>query len=304
MACIVLLLQRFSTSVPASTSGTGEFVPGGLAFDATGNLWVADGRNNRVIEYVAPFVTGEAASLVLGQSSFTSNTFATSATGEGNPGAVAFDSSGNLWVVDTTNSRVLEYSAPFSTDEAASLVLGQSSFTTSTTVTTASGLMYPEGLAFDSGGNLWVTDNYNNRVLEYAPSSGSTATTSTSSSTSSATSTVLTTTTLTSCTGNSAGNGIFGVCVEPSSIDQGGTVAVTGYAFGSGSTYVLNVTEPDGARFGTEFYSYSCSTAPCSTSATFPTDFTFQILGTFQTASTSQPGTYYASTCAYSAPRY
>ncbi|HET7344581.1 MAG TPA: hypothetical protein VFJ05_01750 [Nitrososphaeraceae archaeon] len=27
----------------------------------------------------------------------------------------------------------------------------------------------PEGIALDSGGNLWIADNVNHRVLEYVP---------------------------------------------------------------------------------------------------------------------------------------
>jgi len=143
-------------------------LPNALAFDSSGNLWVADQNNNRVLEYKAPFSTHEAASLVIGQSSFTGSATATTSTGLSGPTGLAFDSSHNLWVVDMGNSRVLEYTAPFSTGEAATLVIGQSSFTSSDfTDTNSTGLSYPTGLAFDSGGNLWVADQSNNRVLEY-----------------------------------------------------------------------------------------------------------------------------------------
>jgi sugar lactone lactonase YvrE len=143
-------------------------LPNAVTFDSSGNLWVADQNNNRVLEYKAPFSTHEAASLVIGQSSFTGSVAATSSTGLSGPTGLAFDSSGNLWVVDNGNSRVLEYTTPFSTSEAAALVIGQSSFTSSDYAdTNSTGLSYPTGLAFDSGGNLWVADQENDRVLEY-----------------------------------------------------------------------------------------------------------------------------------------
>ncbi|MGA7912603.1 MAG: NHL repeat-containing protein, partial [Candidatus Dormiibacterota bacterium] len=155
------------TSSGAATTSTGLNAPQGLAFDSSGNLWVADLNNNRILEYRTPLSTGEAASLVIGQSSFTTNALATTSTGLNAPQGLAFDSSGNLWVVDTSNNRVLEYTTPLSTGEAASLVIGQSSFTTNALATTSTGLSFPFALAFDSSGNLWVADEENNRVLEY-----------------------------------------------------------------------------------------------------------------------------------------
>jgi sugar lactone lactonase YvrE len=143
-------------------------LPNAVAFDSSGNLWVADQNNNRVLEYKAPFSTHEAASLVIGQSSFTDSATATSSTGLSGPTGLSFDSSGNLWVVDMGNSRVLEYTTPFSTGEPASSVIGQSGFTSSDfSDTNSTALSYPTGLAFDSGGNLWVADQGNDRVLEY-----------------------------------------------------------------------------------------------------------------------------------------
>ena len=123
--------------------GQSSFTGGGSGYDFDGaersrwprlrlgrNLWVVDTGNSRVLEYKTPFSTGEAASLVIGQSSFTSSDFAdTNSTGLSYPTGLAFDSGGNLWVADQGNDRVLEYKAPFSTHEAASLVIGQPSFT-------------------------------------------------------------------------------------------------------------------------------------------------------------------------------
>ena len=82
---------------------------------------------------------------------------------------LGFDSSGNLWVADFGNSRVLMYpkGTGFTNGEAATIVLGQSSFTTDTSDTTATTLRGPFGLAFDSSGNLWVSDQGNSRVLKY-----------------------------------------------------------------------------------------------------------------------------------------
>jgi hypothetical protein len=167
-AASLVLGQTDFTSSGAATTSTGLHDPNRVAFDSGSNLWVADAYNNRVLEYTTPFSTGEAASIVIGQSSFTAASSATTSTGLSGPYGVVFDSSHNLWVVDTANRRVLEYATPFSTGEAASIVIGQSSFTTSGAATTSTGLYVPVGVAFDSSGNLWVGDVGNNRVLRFA----------------------------------------------------------------------------------------------------------------------------------------
>jgi hypothetical protein len=134
------------------------------------------------------FSTGETASLVIGQSNFTSNAVAVTSTGLNGPRALAFDSGGNLWAADESDNRVLEYAAPFSTGETASLVIGQSSFTSNAVAVTSTGFAGPADLAFDSGGNLWAADQYNHRILEYATSSSTSSSSSSSSHTSSSSS--------------------------------------------------------------------------------------------------------------------
>jgi uncharacterized protein (TIGR03437 family) len=159
--------QSSFTSGEAATTATGVSTPTGIVFDSSRNLWLADRGNNRVLKYTYPFSTGQAASLVIGQSSFTTSTTATTATGLNSPRGIAIDPSGNLWVTDRSNNRVLEYSYPLSAGEAASVAIGQSSFTTSAAATTATGLSNPRGIAFDSSGNLWLAEQGNNRVLQY-----------------------------------------------------------------------------------------------------------------------------------------
>ncbi len=70
---------------------------------------MADANNNRLLRYSDPTTNGQGASLVLGQPSFTSYTAAVSQTGMGIPEGVALDQSGNVWVADGSNYRVLEY---------------------------------------------------------------------------------------------------------------------------------------------------------------------------------------------------
>src|SRR5262249_28610627 len=139
-------------------------------------LYVADTSNNRVLAWasVAAFVNGSPADLVIGQPDFASsscNTGGRSATSLCAPSGVAVDTGGNLYVADQTNSRVLEYEAPFATDRTADRVFGQGgSFTTGTCNlggTSATSLCNPAGVATDLAGNLYVADRGSSRVLEY-----------------------------------------------------------------------------------------------------------------------------------------
>ncbi len=145
---------------------------GALTFDTTGNMWVADAGNNRVLEFSPPFSSGMSASTVIGQKSFTTANVGGSRDGLWSPGAVAFDPSGKLWILDNGNQRILEFTLPFTNGMNASLVVGQVNFDNTRYSTTRSGLHVHTGgstLTFDASGNLWVGDNGNNRVLEFKP---------------------------------------------------------------------------------------------------------------------------------------
>lgn len=163
--------------LPPSASATVLCAPTGIAFDSKGDLWVSDFYDLRVLEFVPPFSSGMAASLELGQpasTAFTSNSFqGVSANSLCGPEGLAFDSSGNLWLADQECSRTLEFSPPFSNGMAASLVLGQESFTQD-----KGGNMpnvqpntegHPAGVWLNSNGEVMVADGSNGRVLIYAP---------------------------------------------------------------------------------------------------------------------------------------
>ncbi len=167
-ASLVLGQTAFNQNGCGVTNSTLE-LPSAVAFDAAGDLWVADGGNNRILEFTPPFRSGMGASLVLGQATFLTATAGTTQTTLADPEALAFDAAGDLWVADRANSRVLEFVPPFSDGMDASVVLGQQSFTTGTTGTSASDLSAPYGLAVAPNGDLFVADTFNYRVLEYTP---------------------------------------------------------------------------------------------------------------------------------------
>lgn len=156
----------------ASASALGR--AGGLTFDQNGNLWVADMQNSRVLQFKAPFATGEAAAVVIGQANLTSSGCASTQTAATlcGPVGVAFDANNNLWVADQQNNRVLEYKSPKKNPNA-NVELGQPAATAfSSSIAnnggiSASTLDGPTGIAFDWDNRLWVADAQNNRVLTF-----------------------------------------------------------------------------------------------------------------------------------------
>ncbi len=116
-------------------------LPFDVKFDKDGDLWVVDEYRNQTLEYVPPFTPNMKATVILGSGNASS-----AATDEYGPSAIAFDSDGNLFVVDADNNRVLEYQPPFTTGMAASVAIGQPSLTSSSATTTATGLSNPLGV--------------------------------------------------------------------------------------------------------------------------------------------------------------
>lgn len=144
---------------------------GGLAFDHSGNLWVADSYNDRILEFSPPFSDNMSATLALGQMNFVTPKQQQGTCGSGLicPVGVAFDRYGNLWVSDTSNNRVLMFQPPFHSGMSASMVIGQPIFSSQTPFLRRDGLAGPWGIAFDASGNLWVADSGNDRVVEFQP---------------------------------------------------------------------------------------------------------------------------------------
>ena len=73
----------------------GLSAPGGVSVDGSGNVYVADTGNNRIVR----LAVGESAAVVLPFEGLSA------------PGGVAVDGSGNVYVADTGNNRILKLAA-------------------------------------------------------------------------------------------------------------------------------------------------------------------------------------------------
>lgn len=177
-----------------STTEGGSYAS--LTVDKQGNLYVADFDNNRILKYTSPFTTDRTADSVWGQSDFTGNSCNRgqgighpanntlcfrSPYNEGFSAGTDIDKSGNLWVTDNQNDRVLRFSKNSSgiISQTANLVLGQPDFVSANTGSSLNQMHAPVAVRTDqSTGRVYVADSLNNRILFFDPpfSSGMTAT--------------------------------------------------------------------------------------------------------------------------------
>ncbi|HJT89101.1 MAG TPA: hypothetical protein VJ732_14635 [Bryobacteraceae bacterium] len=173
---------------PNLVEGRELYSPQGVALDNSVSppmVYVADTVNNRVLAWknAVAFNNGAKADLVIGQHDFVS-TFAQGPgtamqTGLNSPtGLTVYN--GDLYVVDSGNNRVLRYPKPFAHAgvEFPDLYIGQPNLNSKAPNYT--GVIGPKGIAlttssqtfrasvaFDSSGNLWLTDAVNRRVLRF-----------------------------------------------------------------------------------------------------------------------------------------
>ncbi len=176
---LVLGQPNPQSSNPLGIGSKGLNAPLGLAVDPiTGNLFVADYGDNRVLRFPSPFAnpTRIEPDAVYGQPGFAAFTALPIANNTLNkPRAVAVDSAGNLWVADTGNHRVVRFGAGAlgsTTPPNADTVIGQKDFASgganqSGAGLSASGFDTPSGLAIDAQNNLYVADTNNTRVLKF-----------------------------------------------------------------------------------------------------------------------------------------
>lgn len=133
-------------------------------------LLILAGYRNLAVAYT----TNMPASIVVGQPDFTSVT-QNQGQGANNPSAntvrgpfgVHFDGN-KFFIADANNARVLIFnSLPTSNNASADVVVGQSSFTTNTVGTNATGLSSSVRSVWSDGQKLLINDQANSRVLIY-----------------------------------------------------------------------------------------------------------------------------------------
>ncbi len=142
-----------SATAPGYVDGDGLslaqfYNPDGLAFDASGNLFVADFNNNS-IRKISPagFVS-------------TFSTF-----GFSGPSGLAFDKAGNLYVADKGHHQILKVDSR----AAVTVFAGSGTPGLADGAGTAAQFQFPTGLTFCSDGSLFVADMNNHRIRKITP---------------------------------------------------------------------------------------------------------------------------------------
>ncbi|QHT58928.1 hypothetical protein GXP70_02355 [Paenibacillus lycopersici] len=134
--------------------------PAGVAIDSAGNLYIADKYNNRV-RRVAPdgVITTIAGT---GSSDYAGDNGPAVDAALSSPSGVAVDSAGNLYIADTSNHRIRKVDTTgFITTVAGS---DDSGYSGDGGPAVDARLYYPNAVAVDDAGNLYIADTYNNRI--------------------------------------------------------------------------------------------------------------------------------------------
>ena len=168
--------------------------PKGVALDSSGDLYVADTVNNRIQEIAATTHSQWGQSMTAGDIYTIAGSSSGTSGHSGNGGAassallsapigLAFDANGDLFIGDSANNRIQEVAATTHSQWGQSMTAndiytvagsatGSSGHAGNGGAATSATLSSPEGVAIDSGGDLYLADYTNNRIQEVAAATG------------------------------------------------------------------------------------------------------------------------------------
>jgi trimeric autotransporter adhesin len=170
-----------STGVISTVAGNGEFgysgdgglatsaqlnYPYGVAVDALGNIYIADGENHRIRKVTNPGSTGMISTVAgNGESGYSGDGVLATSSRLNSPFGVAVDASGNIYIADIHNNRIRMVTNPGSSGIISTVAGdGAGSFSGDQGLATSGQLNNPYGLCLDALGNIYIADTYNHRV--------------------------------------------------------------------------------------------------------------------------------------------
>ena len=138
--------------------------PYGLAVDSDNNLYIADGRNNRIRKVDTSGITWTISTVAGGGSVLGDNGAATLAKLNG-PRGVAVDGDGNIYIADTSNHRIRKVDTSGTTWMITTVAgTGTKGLSGDNGAATAAKLDAPYGVAVDSDNNIYIAGIDNHRI--------------------------------------------------------------------------------------------------------------------------------------------
>ncbi|WP_295795539.1 gliding motility-associated C-terminal domain-containing protein [Mucilaginibacter sp.] len=135
--------------------------PSGVAFDAAGNLYVADYLNNLIRKITPAGISTTFAGS--GDIGFSNGAGTTAVFGK--PSSIVIDAAGNLYVADSNNSLIRKITP----GAVVTTFAGTGTIGSANGAALSASFNTPEGLAIDAAGNLYVADTFNNLIRKIAP---------------------------------------------------------------------------------------------------------------------------------------
>ena len=133
----------------------------GLAFDAAGNLYLADMFNNRIRKVALDGTITTAADRNINQ-------FGVDEVLLSQPRSIVAATDGTLYIADTGNHRILKMATDGTSVVFAGSTVGESGFSGDNGPASAALINAPDKLAIDSIGNIYFADTGNNRIRRIA----------------------------------------------------------------------------------------------------------------------------------------
>lgn len=164
------LLSTVAGGGSATTEGvaatTASVSPAGLRFDASGDLYIADGNRIKKVNMTTGVITTVAGS---GSTAYNGEGLAATAANLNNPRGIAFDGSGNMYIAQTSGHRV----SVLKTDGKIYTVAGDGTGgNNGDGIATAKRVNGPMYLTLDADGNLLVPEINSNRVRKIYVNAG------------------------------------------------------------------------------------------------------------------------------------
>jgi sugar lactone lactonase YvrE len=158
-----ITVSTLAGSIPGGADGTGNsasfFNLSGVAVNASGNVYVADTNNHKIRKITPDGVVTTVAGSTEGFADGTGT-----AAQFNRPGGVVIDASGNVYVADRNNHKIRKMTP----DGVVTTVAGSTPGYADDTSTSAQ-FYYPDAVAIDVSGNVYVADTYNHKIRKITP---------------------------------------------------------------------------------------------------------------------------------------